>query len=79
MADAHGCARYRINHGNSENGRKTGFNSLHPGGALFCMADASVHLLKDTIEWNSGAPVNTIFERLAAKDDGEVVSNFTGD
>jgi prepilin-type processing-associated H-X9-DG protein len=41
------------------------FGSLHSGGAQFCFADGSVHMLSDAMDFN-------MFQDLATIDGGEV-------
>ena len=41
------------------------FASRHPGGAHFCLADGSVHFVRDTIDL-------TVLQDLATKAGGEV-------
>jgi prepilin-type N-terminal cleavage/methylation domain-containing protein/prepilin-type processing-associated H-X9-DG protein len=41
------------------------FGSHHPGGAQFCFADGSVHMLSDTLDINT-------FKDLATRDGGEI-------
>jgi len=55
---------------------RRGFNSLHPGGAQFAFADASVHFISETINHNTNAAVNSVLERLAARNDGQVVGEY---
>jgi len=77
MADNHGCTRYAINDpSNNTASKKRGFNSRHPGGALFCLADGSVTFLGQDIEWNNDDVVDTTLERLAAKSDGNAVADY---
>jgi hypothetical protein len=44
-----------------------GFRSLHPGGAQFALADASVHFVNEGID-------HTLYRALSTKDGGETVS-----
>ena len=75
ISDVLGCLRYNINHNTNDRCRR-GFSSLHPGGAIFALADASTTFISDSIEWNSSGSVDTTVERLAAKDDGNVVGEY---
>ncbi|MEW4562814.1 DUF1559 domain-containing protein [Bremerella sp. JC770] len=43
------------------------FGSYHPGGCLFLLGDASVHFVSETIDL-------TVYQNLAIRDDGNVVS-----
>jgi len=45
---------------------KTGFHSLHPGGAQFVLVDASTHFISDSVDL-------TTFRRLANREDGNPV------
>lgn len=49
------------------------FNSIHPGGAQFVFADGSVHFISQTVHHNTNAAVNSLIERLACRNDGDVV------
>lgn len=44
------------------------FGSRHPGGANFCLADGSVHFIRDTIPFS-------VYQDLATKDGDEVAQN----
>ncbi|MBC8868248.1 MAG: DUF1559 domain-containing protein [Planctomycetes bacterium] len=46
-----------------------GFKSLHPGGAMFCLADGSVRFLSDTIDYNT-------YQRLGDRRDGQSIGTF---
>lgn len=42
------------------------FRSLHPAGAQFCLADGSVHFIKQSIDY-------ALYRQLSTKADGETV------
>jgi prepilin-type processing-associated H-X9-DG protein len=42
------------------------FRSYHPGGAMFCLADGSVHFVAQNIS-------HTLYRQLSTKDGGESV------
>jgi prepilin-type N-terminal cleavage/methylation domain-containing protein len=46
-----------------------GFKSKHPGGAQFVLADASVHFISESIDYNN-------YQRLGSRRDGEAVEPF---
>ena len=46
-----GCVAVKLNHPTSIDG----FSSDHPGGAMFCFCDGSVHFISETISFDSGA------------------------
>ena len=55
------------------------FSSLHVGGAHFVLCDGSVHFVSQNIEYitndlNNSSPVDSAYERLLARADGQVVS-----
>ncbi len=62
-----------------------GFHSLHPGGAQFAVCDGSVRLISETIDFvpgnlTAGAAsahwVDSVFERILSKGDGQPVGEF---
>lgn len=69
---------------NSKNdGCGEGWSSMHPGGAMFVFADASVHFISETIEYNEGGswndnPPDTIgaYQKLAHRRDGYTVGDY---
>jgi prepilin-type N-terminal cleavage/methylation domain-containing protein len=55
----------------ANNGQGDGFKSQHPGGALFCMTDGSVHFLNETINYE-------IYQRLGDRRDAHDVGTDFG-
>ena len=53
------------NHGTNPYYRTLGFKSMHPGGAMFCMGDGSVHFINETIDFQ-------LYNELGTRAGGEV-------
>jgi hypothetical protein len=49
--------------------KELSFTSFHPGGAMFCLGDASVRFVPYTINL-------TVYQGLGSRNAGDVVSNF---
>lgn len=75
-------ARGAINHSNNVfNELAESFSSLHPGGAQFLLADGSVRFISENIEYitngsNNTSVVDSAYERLTARADGQVVGQY---
>jgi prepilin-type N-terminal cleavage/methylation domain-containing protein len=59
-------------------GGAAGFSSYHPGGALFVMADGSVHFVNETIQFSRASSPQGLgaYQRLARRNDGLPVGDF---
>jgi len=55
------------NHGRNPYYRTLGFKSLHPGGAMFCLGDGSVHFISETIDFQ-------LYNELGTRAGGEVAT-----
>ncbi len=53
------------NHAVNPSDRATGYKSLHPGGVQFAMADGSVHILEETLDFE-------LFNQMGTKAGGEI-------
>ena len=72
-----------LNQSNSTNQNtcRMGISSVHPGGVQVALADGSVRFLSETIDQKpdtnrSVTVVNSVFERLIARDDGQPIGDF---
>jgi prepilin-type processing-associated H-X9-DG protein len=75
MASAMGCGLRRLNCPENSECRRA-FSSNHPGGAMFTLADGSVRFVNETIEHNTDAAVNSMYEYLLSMNDGVPVGSF---
>ena len=61
-----------------------GFSSNHVGGALFTFCDGSVHFVSENVDYHKDTVgvanyfqlINTVFQRLAVRDDGQPVGDY---
>lgn len=61
-----------------------GFSSNHVGGALFTFCDGSVHFVSENVDYRKDTvsnptyvqDINTVFQRLAVRDDGQPVGEY---
>ncbi|MCC6507922.1 MAG: DUF1559 domain-containing protein [Pirellulaceae bacterium] len=78
--DVFASGRAAINHVvNNSDQLAESFSSLHTGGAQFVLADGSVHFLSQNVDYVTNGPsnssaVDSAYERLLARDDGQTVT-----
>jgi prepilin-type N-terminal cleavage/methylation domain-containing protein len=53
-----------------------GFGSSHPGGFMSTLCDGSVRFISETINHVPFGAIDSVFERLLARDDGQVLGEF---
>ncbi|WP_166828297.1 DUF1559 domain-containing protein [Thalassoroseus pseudoceratinae] len=69
-----GAGRYPIND-NCTNCTR-GFSSRHSGGAQFALTDGSVIFISENVDHNTDSAVNSVYERLIGRDDGQVIGEY---
>ena len=71
----HGCGVRPINSTDTSAGQRA-FSSVHEGGAQFLLADGSVRFISENINHNTDATINSTFEYLIGRTDGNTIGEF---
>lgn len=81
LAETHGGGERPINCTNSASQCQRGYSSLHRGGAQFVMMDGAVRFISENVDHNPNfgsvdPNVNSTYERLFARKDGQPIGEF---
>ena len=75
VTTVHGCGVRPINSTDTSAGQRA-FSSVHEGGAHFLLGDGSVRFISENVNHNTDATINSIFEYLIARADGNAIGDF---
>lgn len=73
---SHGRAKINAIAWNATNRCGEGFSSYHTGGAQFVLCDGSVKFISENINHNVDAGVNSTFDYLLSRNDGQVLGEY---
>lgn len=75
VTTVHGCGVRPINSTDTSAGQRA-FSSTHEGGAQFLLTDGSVRFISENINHNTDGTINSTFEYLIARADGNALGDF---